>query len=223
MGPTSVGPSFRDRVDAGRQLASPLAKFSGENPLVLGLARGGVVVAAEIARALDAELDVLVVRKIGAPANPEFGIGAVAPLNTSVFDFEAMRSLNLTRAAIQPHVNRELTELSRHQAMFRPGRGEIVAANRTVILVDDGLATGITAVAAARYVKRLGASRIIFAAPVCSRPGSANLEPEVEEIVCLVVPDVFFAVGMWFEDFTQVEDREVLETLSGYSRREFLA
>ena len=218
-----MGPLYKDRHDAGRRLAEPLQKYAADNPLILGLARGGVIVARPIAEALGAELDVLVVRKVGAPSNPEYGVAAVAPMDICVFDFEAMNALQLHRNSLQPYVNRELAEISRRLSIYRRGMAALTAANRVVILVDDGLATGITAVAAARYVKRLGAKYVVFAAPVCSRPGSSALKDEVEEIVCLHAPEIFFAVGMWFEDFSQAEDEEVVEALAATRRREFMA
>jgi predicted phosphoribosyltransferase len=214
---------FKDRIEAGRRLSEPLLKFAAHDPLVLGMARGGIVLAGEVARELGAELDVLVVRKIGAPSNPEFGVGAVAPLEVTVLDYEAIESLDLSPEDLRPVINRELAEVDRRLRAYRNGLQPLDARNRTVILVDDGLATGITAVAAARYVKKLGASYVIFAAPVCSRPGMGALEREVEEIVCLQSPEMFFAVGLWYEDFSQVEDSDVLEVMSATRKREFMA
>lgn len=210
-------------MDAGRKLADSLTDYADQNPFVLGMARGGVVLAGEVARKLDAQVDVVVVRKIGAPMNPEYGVGAVAPLDVCVFDNAALSALRLTPADLRPTINRELAEIDRRAEVYRSGRGDLDVSNRTVILVDDGLATGITAVAAARYVKRLGARYVVFAAPVCSGPGAQILEDEVEKVVCLEKPETFFAVGMWYEDFSQVEDEEVLEVLEFAKRGEYLA
>jgi putative phosphoribosyl transferase len=213
-----MGPMFRDRKDAAKNLTQPLKQFADRNPIILGMARGGAILAAEIARTLDLELDVLVVRKIGAPRNPEYGVGAVAPDGTAVFDNAALQSLGLQQSDLAYAVSQETAEIERRLAFYRHGMLSLVVANRSVILVDDGLATGITALAAARYVKSLGASHVIFAAPVCSKPGARMLEDEVDEIICLESPEVFFAVGMWYEDFTQVTDEEVAISLSPRSR-----
>ena len=218
-----MGPIFRNRQDAARKLAQPLLKFAPRDPIVLGMARGGVVLAGEIALALGAEVDILVVRKIGAPRNPEYGVGAVAPNGVTVFDNAALASLGLRPDDLALTVNRETTEIDRRLNLYRHGLLPLEVANRVVILVDDGLATGITALAAARYIKSLGASYVVFAAPVCSRPGASLLEEEVDEVICLDTPEVFFAVGMWYEDFTQVEDEEVMRVMEYARKREFLA
>ena len=209
-----MGPIFKDRMEAGRKMAGALQRFEDRNPIVLGMARGGVVLAAAIAEELHAPLDVLVVRKIGAPGNPEFGVGAVAPQGISVFDDYAMKSLYLRPADLQRSVNQELAEVERRLDLYRSGQAPLDLKGHTAILVDDGLATGITAVAAARYARHLGASYTVFAAPVCSRPGSVLLDPEVDEVLCLETPAMFYAVGMWYEDFSQVEDEQVLQILA---------
>lgn len=213
------GPLFQDRIDAGKQLAISLMRFAQKDPVILGMARGGVVLAAEIARQLDAQFDVLVVRKIGAPMNPEYGVGAVAPMDVSVFDEDVLRTLHLTDEALRPTVQRELAEVERRVATYRAGMRPLDLANRVVIIVDDGLATGISAVAAARYAKKLGASYLVFAAPVCSRQGSDLVAEEVEEVVCLQTPAAFFAVGAWYDDFSQVEDREIVEITERFRER----
>jgi len=218
-----MGPIFKDRTDAARKLAQPLLKYGEQNPMILGMALGGVILAKEIAQALGADLDVLVVRKIGAPSNPEYGVGAVAPNGVTVFDNAALASLRLKSSDLEPALRTETNEIERRLNLYRRGLLPLDVANRTVILVDDGLATGITALAAARYVKTLGASQVIFAAPVCSRPGALMLEDEVEEVVCLELPEVFFAVGMWYEDFAQVEDDEVMRVMDYSRKHEFIA
>ena len=218
-----MGPIFRDRMDAARKLAQPLQKYSGQDPIVLGMARGGVILAKEIAQAIGADLDVLVVRKIGAPSNPEYGVGAVAPNGTAVFDNAALASLHLKSSDLDPALRRETDEIDRRLELYRRGMLPLDLANKTVILVDDGLATGITALAAARYVKSLGARYVVFAAPVCSRPGALMLEEEVDEVVCLELPEVFFAVGMWYADFSQVEDDEVIRAMDFARKHEYLA
>ena len=214
---------FRDRVEAGKRLAEVLRRYGDQNPIVLGMARGGVVLAGQIAKALGGELDVLAVRKIGAPSNPEYGVGAVAPNRIAIFDNTALASLGLTQDDLKVTVARETAEIERRLAIYRHGLLPLDLSNRTVIIVDDGLATGISAVCAARYAKSLRASYIVFAAPVCSRPGIRTLEEDVDEIVCLKAPEVFWAVGMWYENFEQVEDEEVIRSLDYARRREFLA
>jgi putative phosphoribosyl transferase len=182
-----------------------------------------VVLAKEIAQALGATMDVLVVRKIGAPTNPEFGVGAVAPDGTCVFDRSALEMLGIQEWDLGQTITKETEEIERRLKTYRHGLLPLDLANRTAILVDDGLATGITALAAARYVKKLGPSEVIFAAPVCSQPGARMLEDEVEEVVCLSCPAVFQAVGAWYEDFSQVEDDQVIEAMEYARRREYLA
>lgn len=207
-------PLFADRRDAGRKLAESLLRFANQEPVILGMARGGVVLGGEVGRALKAPLDVLVVRKIGAPRNLEYGVGAVAPLDVEVIDRAALGSLRLTEEDLRPTIERELQEIQRRLEAYRAGMPPLDLHEKTAILVDDGLATGITALAAARYARKLGAARVIFAAPVCSRPGASLLEDEVDEVACLHRPDVFFAVGTWYDDFTQTEDDEVLRILA---------
>jgi len=219
----AMKPIFRDRTDAARRLAGVLNKFGGRDPIVLGMARGGVILARGIAQALGAEMDVLVVRKIGAPRNAEYGVGAVAPDGKPVFDRAALNMLGISEVDLHAAIARERHEIDRRLSAYRRGMLPLDLANRTVILVDDGLATGITALAAARYVKSLGASQVIFAAPVCSQPGARMLEDEVDEVVCLSCPDVFQAVGVWYEDFSQVEDDEVIRAMDFARKREYLA
>lgn len=209
-----MGPLFKDRIDAGRQLARQLEAYAGESTVVLGMARGGVILAGEIARGLNAPLDVLVVRKIGAPGNPEYGVGAVAPLDVQVFDDRALNALHVTPDDLMPIVTRELAEIGRRLQAYRGGLPPLSLKGKAAILVDDGLATGITAVAAARYARRLEAERTVFAAPVCSKPGCELVSKEVDEVVCLQIPEMFFAVGMWYEDFTQTEDEQVVRALA---------
>lgn len=215
--------TFKDRTDAAERLTQQLKKFSDRDAIVLGMARGGVILAKEIAQTIGAEMDVLVVRKIGAPRNPEYGVGAVAPDGKPVFDKSALYMLGLGESDLQPTVWSETQEIYRRLKTYRQGMLPLEVANRTVILVDDGLATGVTALAAARYIKSLGASYLIFAAPVCSQPGVRMLEEEVDEVICLLAPAVFQAVGLWYEDFSQVEDNEVIRAMDFARRREYLA
>lgn len=182
-----------------------------------------MILAAEIANRLDLQLDVLVVRKVGAPSNPEYGVGAVAPMDVTVCDEEVLRSLRLSDEDMRPIFNRELAEVERRLKTYRVGMPALDLANRTVILVDDGLATGITAIAAARYAKKLGAAYLVYAAPVCSKEGSASIAAEVEEVVCLQTPESFFAVGAWYRNFDQVEDQEIIEIMEVARKKEYLS
>ncbi|GAA2435501.1 phosphoribosyltransferase [Streptomyces macrosporus] len=208
---------FHDRREAGRRLAEPLRalRLAGEleNPLVLALPRGGVPVADEIARVLHAPLDVLVARKIGAPFNPELGVGAIAGEGPPLFDRQSLAMLGLTAEGLAPQVERERAELRRREELYRGGRSAPDVHDRTVILVDDGLATGVTARAALRAVHALGPARVVLAVPVASPQAAAALEPETDRLVCLSRPSSFQGVGQWYTDFTQVGDDEVITTL----------
>nr|WP_202447890.1 phosphoribosyltransferase family protein [Streptomyces sp. SID5468] len=186
--------------------------------IVLGLPRGGVPVAAEIARALHAPLDVLVVRKIGAPGRPEAGIGAIADDDPPLFDHEALAILDLTEEQLTADVARERAELHRRERLYRGHRPAPRVAGRTVIVVDDGLATGVTAGAAVRHLRRQDPARLILAIPVCGVHTASDMRQETHDLVCLHQPRRFRAVGEWYENFDQVDDDEVIEIL-----REFVA
>ncbi|MFI5384627.1 MAG: phosphoribosyltransferase [Fimbriimonadales bacterium] len=205
---------FHNRSDAGRQLAKALAHLQGSNPMVLGLARGGVEVAAEVAKALRAPLDVLVARKVGAPTNPEYGIGAVAPGGIAVFDHEAVRRVGVSDEDLAEITKREVAEVERRLRLYR-GDVPLDLVGKCAILVDDGLATGITALASVRYARFLNPSKLVFAVPVSSTQGADLLRPEVDEFVALDTPPFFYAVGAWYDDFSQTSDEEVLELIQG--------
>jgi predicted phosphoribosyltransferase/dienelactone hydrolase len=210
---------FEDRHDAGRQLAGLLTTFAGEHPVVFALPRGGVPVAAEVARVLDAPLDVLTVRKLGAPENPEFGIGAVAEDGTAVVDSATARQLGITQAAFDRILERERHELSRRVARFRGERAPLDVHDRTVIVVDDGLATGLTDLAAVRALRRRGAGRIVVAVPVGSHQAVAMLQEEADEVICHTIPRELFGVGRWYRNFSQVSDDEVVALLAAAGAR----
>ncbi|MFL6119043.1 phosphoribosyltransferase [Actinophytocola sp.] len=199
---------FRDRADAGRVLAARLANLRGTKPVVMGLPRGGVPVAAEIARALDAELDVVLVRKIGAPDREELAVGAVGEDGVTVRNDAVLADLGLTWDDVADQVARERAEIRHRTAILRPGPSPDLS-DRTVILVDDGIATGATVVAALRVLRHIGAARIILAVPVAPPDSLRVLAPLADEIVCPIRPASFSAVGQWYDDFTQVPDREV--------------
>ena len=203
---------FADRYDAGRRLAVALERHRVEHPLVLGLPRGGVVVGYEIAAALGADLDVLLVRKLGVPGAGEFAMGAVAP-GATLLNQDLVARLGIPRSVVDVVVARELAELKRREQAYRGNRPPIHVRGRTVILVDDGLATGATAQAAVESLRRQQPRQIIFAAPVCSRDGAEALRRVVDEVVCLECPERFQAVGLWYRDFSPTSDAEVLECL----------
>lgn len=204
---------FRDREEAGRRLGARLAGLRGEAPVVLGLPRGGVPVAFEVARVLGAPLEVLVARKLGAPGNPEYALGAIAEGGALVLDDVAVAEAGAGEAELARLVEHETAELSRRVRAFRGDRPLPPLAGRTAILVDDGIATGRTALAAIRALRRLEPRRLVLAAPVAAAQTAASLRREVDELVCLVEPEVFFAVGNWYERFGQTSDDEVRELL----------
>lgn len=204
---------FRDRRDAGHKLAEALDSYCDTEALVLGLPRGGVPVAFEVAQALHAELDVLVVRKIGAPGQPEFGIGAVAPGSVTVQFERAIQSLGLSAEAVERAARKEREEMTHQIQLYRGHDAPPEADGRTVILVDDGLATGVTAEAAVRSARALGPARLVLAVPVCAAESATGVEDHIDEYVCLHPSDSFGAVGAWYEHFTQTTDEEVIEFL----------
>jgi putative phosphoribosyl transferase len=203
---------FRDRADAGRVLAARLEHLRAAHPLVMGLPRGGVPVAAEIAAALDAQLDVVLVRKIGAPDREELAVGAVGEDGVTVRNDVVLRELGLTWDDLAGVIAREREEIRRRAASLRPGpRPDL--RDRLVILVDDGIATGATVVAALRVLRDLGAARIVLAVPVAPPDSLRVLSPLADEIVCPATPRRFSAVGQWYDDFTQVPDDQVRKLL----------
>ena len=211
---------FDDRRDAGRQLAARLLPLRDEAPAVLALPRGGVPVAYEIARALAAPLDVIVVRKLGAPGEPELGIGAVvdgdSPLG--VLNEHTMRSLGVTQDYLDREIAVQLAEIRRRQRVYRGGRTRVPIAGRTAIVVDDGLATGSTMRAALRSVRRADPARLVLAVPVAPPDTLSALASEVDETVCLAMPEPFGAVGFFYRDFAQTTDEEVTGLLDAARR-----
>jgi putative phosphoribosyl transferase len=204
---------FQDRHDAGRRLAALLERFREERPVVVGIPRGGVPVAAEIARALGAPLDVAVVRKIGAPRNPEYAIGAVAEGGVHVLSEEAVHALGLGDAELHELLARVERELGERLRSYRGTRAPVELAGRTAILVDDGLATGRSALAAVRSLRRRGAARVILAVPVAAPASAEALREQIDELVCVELPPDLWAVGYWYEDFGPTSGEEVAALL----------
>ena len=204
---------FRDRQDAGQQLAASLLGHRSEGVLVLALPRGGVVVAHEIAHSLGAPLEVFVVRKLGAPGQPELGVGAIAEGGEVLVDAASIRSLHVKDAELAAIAAEESVELARRAALYRQGRPLPSIAGRAVILVDDGVATGVTARAAIRALRPLAPRKLILAAQVMAAASAEELHGEVDELVCLRAPESFGAVGAWYEQFPQTTDAEVLGLL----------
>jgi putative phosphoribosyl transferase len=207
---------FADRGHAGRQLGERLLPFAYENPLVIGLPRGGIPVAREVALALHAPLDFLAVRKLGAPHNPEYGIGAVAEGGTRVIDPEAIAILGLPNGIVDEIAARETAELERRAALYRGDRAPLDITGHTAIVVDDGVATGVTDAAALRALRRKGARRLILAVPVCPPDSARRMGEEADEVIALQQPPRFFGVGQFYEDFSQVSDEQVVSTLAKF-------
>ena len=210
---------FRDRADAGRRLADRLRHLRGEDVVVLGLPRGGVPVAAEVARALDAPLDVIVVRKLGLPFQPELAMGAVGEGGALVVNDRVVRRAHVSEAEFVEAERRERAEVERRALRFRgTGRGWRWQG-RTALVVDDGIATGSTVRAACRVARAQGAARVVLAAPVCSPDTACALRAEVDELVCLETPRSFLAVGRYYTDFRPTADDEVAALLQQAARR----
>ncbi len=219
MDSRSPSGGFADRAEAGRQLATRLLPIADERPLVLGLPRGGVPVAAEVAALLRAPLEFLAVRKLGAPHNPEYGIGAIAEGGTKVVDQEALASLEIDADALERIVERERAELQRRVRAYRGERPTPALRDRTVIVVDDGVATGVTDIAALRAARRGQPRWLVLAVPVCPPDSLVRLRQEADEVVCLAAPAQLLGVGQWYADFGQVSDAEVVTALErGRSR-----
>lgn len=205
---------FSDRKDAGRRLADRLAPLRGPGVVVLGLPRGGVPVAAEVARGLGAPLDVLGVRKLRVPGQPELAMGAVGEGGVLVVEERVVRSAHLAPEVLDRAAGRERAELESRLQRFRDGRPGVPLAGRTAVVVDDGIATGSTARAACAVARAHGARRVVLAAPVCAPGSTRALAAEVDDLVCLQYPSDFRAVGQFYEDFRPTEDDEVVELLA---------
>ncbi|SDZ29307.1 Predicted phosphoribosyltransferase [Micromonospora pattaloongensis] len=211
--------AFRDRRDAGRALARQVAARLEEfpdagRPLVLALPRGGLPIGQEIAARIDGELDIAVARKIGLPEQPEFGIGAVTADGPPLFNEAVLRQVGLTEADLATAVEREREEARRRLRRYRDGRAAATISERMVIVADDGLATGVTAMAALREVRAKAPRHLMFAAPVCAKEAARMLLREADTVLCVHVPERFSAVGAWYHDFAQLSDHEVEAALA---------
>ncbi len=208
---------FENREEAGRRLADRLADDSFPNGLVLGIPRGGVVVAAPVAERLGLPLDIIIPRKIGAPHNPEVAVGAVTEDGTAIYDRTLLARLGLDETDLAPRIEKEIAEIKRRNTLYRGGREKADYGGRTVILVDDGVATGSTTLAALRSIKKGNPRAVVLAVPVAPPDTLRRLSREVDRVVCLESPIEFYAVGQFYLDFPQTSDDEVIELLRRFA------
>jgi len=205
---------FRNRVDAGQLLSQRLRRFRDGNSIVMSIPRGGVVVGYEIAKAIGAPLDVVVARKLGAPGEPELAIGAVVTWgNQRMLDQAAVSYLGVTPGYIESETEAQIQEAQRRLVAYRGSVEPPDLAGKTVLLVDDGIATGYTVLAAVEGIRSLNAAKVVVASPVASAEAAEWISAKADEFICLVTPSPFMAVGNWYADFTQVTDEEVVELL----------
>ncbi len=215
-----TGRRYRDRADAGRTLGTRLAQqYKDQNALVLGIPRGGVPVALEVAKALDAELDVIVARKLGAPGQPELAIGAVTANGGQFLNDEVIEGIGVSDEYLQQVTAAEMAEAHRREERFRSGQPVARIHGRIVIVADDGLATGATMRASIRSVRKRQPARLVVAVPVGSQEACAALGQEADEVVCLYQPKVFWAVGLYYENFEPTLDAEVADILQEYRKQ----
>ncbi len=210
--------TFIDRADAGRRLAARLQPLRGEAVVVLGLPRGGVPVAYEVARALDAPLDVIVVRKLGVPFQPELGMGAIGEDGVRIINEEVIHVAGVSASQLDEVEARERAELERRVRRFRGDRPRVALKGRTVVVVDDGIATGSTARAACQVARAQGAARVVLAVPVAPRDWEVRFGADADEFVCLDTPEPFYAIGQFYDDFAQTSDEEVIACLERAAR-----
>jgi putative phosphoribosyl transferase len=205
---------FKDREDAGRKLAKKLMAYQGKDAIVLALPRGGIPAAVEIAKALDLPLDITVARKLGAPGYAEFGVGAIAQGGIMVLNPGSLEAVAVTEKELKDIITEETAEMERRIALYRGNRHNPQIKGKIVILVDDGLATGVTAQAAIRSLKLGQPKKLILAVPVCAQDTADIVAKEVDELICLYYPRDFTAVGVWYENFGQLNDQEVIDMLA---------
>jgi putative phosphoribosyl transferase len=211
--------TYVNREQAGSILASHLQKYKNKsNTVVLGLPRGGVVTAHVVAKNLNLPLDITCPRKIGAPANPEYAIGAITETGEGLFNQAAITSLGVTKDYLESMIEREKMIAQKRLQLFRSGKPPLDVKNKTVILVDDGLATGFTMKVAIKSIKRLGAKKIIVAVPVAPKDTCEEIKEMVDALVCPLHPTFFYAVGQFYQDFQQTEDIEVVDIMKNYNK-----
>ena len=217
---TRMALPFSDRTEAGRRLAEKLARHAGQpDVIVLALPRGGVPVAYEVAMALNAPLDVYLVRKLGVPGHEELALGAIATGGVRVLVPEVIREAGVTEQMVERVTQQEMRELERRERAFRGDRPPPAVDGKTVILVDDGLATGATMRAAIAALKEQGPAQIVVAVPTAAPQTCESMRHEVDEVVCAITPEPFYAVGLWYDDFAQTTDEEVRALLERASWR----
>ncbi len=204
---------YKDRYDAGRQLAEKLLRYKDENPVIIALPRGGVVLGYEVAKMLHAPLDVIVARKLSAPFRPEFGFGAIAPNGIKVLNPESIIYLGLNERDIDEIIRDETVEMNRRIELYRKNSPPIDLNNKTVIVVDDGLATGVSTKAAIMSIKQMNPGKIILAVPVSPPEAADRFRREVDEFLCLNELPGFYAVGAYYDDFEQITDQEVINLI----------
>jgi putative phosphoribosyl transferase len=204
---------FANRKEAGRKLSAALEDYADEQPIVLALPRGGVPVAFEVARALDAQLDIWVVRKIGAPWHPELGVGAVAEGGYTYLNQDILDHIGLSRDALAEAIEAKRREVEERVTRFRGGRPAPQLRGRSVLVVDDGIATGGTVRAVLRSLRSQSPKQLVLAVPVAAAATAKALAPELDRLVCLHTPHDLYAIGLWYDDFTQVTDDEVVALL----------
>ena len=205
---------FENRIEAGRRLADALGHVSGQSAVVLGLPRGGVPVAREVADVIGAPLDVLAVRKLGGPRHPEYAVGAIGESGVRLVDDEAVRATRLGEIELEVVEEDARLELARRLGLYRGGRPALDLAGKRAIIVDDGVATGASAIVACRVARRLGAREVVLAVPVAPLGWERKLEAEADVLVAVATPRDFWAVGRWYADFEQTTDEEVIASLS---------
>lgn len=204
---------YKDRSDAGLQLAEKLKKYTNDNPIILALPRGGVILGYEVAKALKAPLDVIVPRKIGAPFHPEFGVGAIAPHGIRILNSETINLLRISDSEIDEIIELETIEMNRRIRLYRKDLPPLDLKGKTVIVIDDGIATGVSTRAAIMSIKTMNPKKIILAVPVCPPETANNFRHEVDEFLCLNEPPDFYAVSVYYSNFEQISDAEVITLL----------
>jgi predicted phosphoribosyltransferase len=214
---------FFNRTEAGQFLAENLSSYANrDDVIVLGLPRGGVPVAAEVAKRLNAPLDVFVVRKLGLPGHSELAMGAIASGGVRVFNGEVVNALRIPDEVIDAVSTEEFVELERREKAYRAGLPSLDVEGKTVIVVDDGIATGSTMLAAVSALRQLSAARIVVAAPVIAASACREIQRQADEVVAVMIPERFYAVGQWYEDFSQTSDEEVRDLLAQAVRRQYV-